>query len=106
MESFLLGQSFPKFLIRQLEAIKFASDWRQRSKRPGIKKFKRDFVQRTFEDDPTHSELRSDGTAEEQDVYKKNFSAFKLKHSKMITARNYLLQLYELVSVLTICSVF
>ena len=103
MESFLYGQSFPKFLIRQLEAIKFASNWQQRSKKPGIKKFKKGFVQRAFNADPAHHLLRQDGNTEEQEVYKKNLSTFKLKHGKMITARNYLLQLYELVFMITMC---
>jgi len=86
-------------LIKQLEAIKFAYDWRQRSKKSGIKNFKKDFVQRSFEADPEYRLLQPDGTSVERETYNKAFSSFKLKHGKTITARNYLLQLYQQVYV-------
>ena len=84
-------------MIKQLEAIKFASDWNRQSQEPGIKIFKKEFVKKTFEMDPTCRHLRPNGTYEEQAAYKKAFVAFKLKHGKMITARNYLFRLYKQV---------
>ena len=86
-----------KFLIKQLEAIKFASDWHQRSKKPGIKKFKKEFVQKSFAADPAHRLLRHDGNSDEQATHKKAFAAFKIRHGKTITARNYFLRLYQKV---------
>lgn len=100
-----MGQTFLKFLIKQLEAIKFASDWGQRSKKQGIKKFKKDFVRKSFDAEPAHHTLRQNGTSDEQHAYKKAFSAFKLKHGKTITARNYLLQLYQQVFITIISTI-
>lgn len=84
-------------MIKQLEAIKFASDWNRRSQEPGIKIFKKEFVKKTFDMDPTCCHLRQNGTYEEQAAYKKAFVAFKIKHGKTITARNYLFRLYQQV---------
>jgi len=40
-EMVLSMDSFLKYIIRQIEAIKFAYDWRLQSGCPGIKKFKK-----------------------------------------------------------------
>jgi hypothetical protein len=94
-ETFLAGQTFAKFLIRQIEAIKFAFDWNKRSERPGVKKFKREFAQKSFEADTTYRLLQYD--SDDDDKYKRTFAAFKTRHGKSVTARNYLLQLYQRV---------
>ena len=99
-ETILSADSFLKYIIRQIEAIKFAYDWRIRSGCPGIKKFKSDFVQKSFQNISAHQSLRQYGNAEEEATYKKAFHDFKIRHGKTITARNYLLRLYEQVFVL------
>src|SRR5882762_10802480 len=102
IDSFIAGDTFQKFMIKQLEAIKFAFDWHQQSTKPGIKKFKREFVQRSFDADPAHCLLHRDGNSHEQQIYKKSLSVFKVKHGKLITACNYLLQLYQQVCITTL----
>lgn len=94
-ETFLAGRTFAKFLIQQTEAIKFAFDWNKRSERPGVKKFKREFTKKSFEADPTYRLLQCD--PDDDDKYKRTFAAFKTRHGKSVTARNYLLQLYQRV---------
>src|ERR1700692_1601408 len=79
VDLFFAGDNFQKFLIKQLEAIKFTSDWHQRSTKPGIRRFKKEFVQRSFDADPAHRLLRLNGTSEQQNVYKKAISAFKVR---------------------------
>jgi len=106
VDLFFARDNFQKFLIKQLEAIKFASDWHQRSTKPGIRRFKKEFVQRSFDADPAHRLLRLNGTSEQQNVYKKAISAFKVRHGKLITARNYLLQLYQRVCATAVYVIF
>ena len=102
----LVWDNSQKFLIKQLEAIKFASDWHQRSTKPGIRRFKKEFVQRSFDTDPAHYLLHLNGTSEQQEVYKKAISAFKVRHGKLITSRNYLLQFYQRVCTTAVYVVF
>lgn len=92
------GHTFLKFLIKQLEAIKFAFDWHHKGTRHGVNKYKKNFVQRAFDHEPAHRSLRPDGSLTEKVAYKKAFCAFKIKHGKHVTARNHLLQLYQRVS--------
>jgi hypothetical protein len=88
----LAGENFLKFFIKQIEAIKFASDWQRRNEKPGVRKFKRDFVRRAFREE--NAVAGQEGELEDSEIYQKNFSAFKMRHGKTITARNYLWQLY------------
>jgi hypothetical protein len=98
VENVLSADAFLKYMIRQLEAIKFAYDWRFRSSRPGIKKFKSDFVLKSFQNFFVQQNLRQySGSDEEGSAYQNSFNAFKIRHGKTITARNLLLQLYEQV---------
>jgi hypothetical protein len=94
--NFLVGQTFAKFLIRQIEGIKFAFDWNKRGGLPGVKDFKRAFVKKSFEADPTYRLLCRE--PDNDDIYNRKFAAFKTQHAKSVTARNYLLQLYQRVS--------
>ena len=97
VENVLSADAFLKYMIRQLEAIKFAYDWRFRSGRPGIKKFKSDFVLKSFQNLFVQQNLQQYGSDEEGSAYQNSFNAFKIRHGKTITARNLLLQLYEQV---------
>ena len=90
-------------MIKQLEVIKFASNWNHQSQELGIKNFKKEFVQKTFETDPMYCLLQQNGSFKEQTAYKKEFAAFKLKHGKMITACNYLSWFYQQVITLKMC---
>ena len=82
-ETILSMDSFLKYIIRQIEAIKFAYDWHIWSSCPGIKKFKSEFVLKSFQNIPAHQSLRQYGNAEEEATYKKAFNDFKIRHGKM-----------------------
>ena len=60
VETFSVGQTFAKFLICQIEAIKFAFDWNKRGERQGVKEFKRKFTKKSFEADPTYCLLQQE----------------------------------------------
>ena len=102
VENVLSADAILKYMIRQLEAIKFAYNWRFRSGRPGIKKFKSDFVLKSFQNLFAHQNLQQYGSDDEASAYQNLFNAFKIRHGKTITAHNLLLQLYEQVSSLFI----
>jgi hypothetical protein len=86
-----------RHIVKQIEAIKFAVDWRRKGTRAGGKAYKQAFVQKAFDRDPEHSCLRINGNPEDKKIYQKTLRAFKVRYGKTITARNYLLQLYEQV---------
>jgi hypothetical protein len=93
----LEGHFFLKFLIRQLEAIKFAVDWHARESHVGGKKYKQCFIQRLFDTVPVHQPLQSNGSPEQRKLYNRTLRSFKAQHRKSVTAHNYLLQLYQQV---------
>jgi hypothetical protein len=84
-------------LVKQVEAIKFSVDWRQKGTRAGGRTYKQDFVQKAFDHDPKHNGLHANGSSEDKKIYHKAFRVFKIKHGKTIMVRNYLLQLFEQV---------
>jgi hypothetical protein len=98
-ESVLSGHSFLRYLVKQVEAIKFVTDWQRKGLRAGGKKYKQSVVQNAFDRVPSYDLLHPNGSLEDKKAYQKLFRAFKIKHSKAITARNYLLQLYEQVNI-------
>ena len=83
--------------MKQIEAIKFATNWKQRGSQPGGKIFKRNFLQRLFDHVTEHVSLHKDGNEAKRRAFKKVFNGFKAWHRKVIMARNYLCDLYEQV---------
>jgi hypothetical protein len=83
--------------VKQIEAIKFAIDWKRKGRQSGGRAYKRNFVQRAFDRAPEHANLRPRGTVSERATYERALKTFRIRHGKIITARNYLLKLYEQV---------
>jgi hypothetical protein len=84
------GQSFLHLLLKQTEAIKFASDWKQRGHEPGGKAYKTTFARsiylvRTGRQPPTDN-------ASEQDL--RDFKTFRTRQQKLVMARNHILKLF------------
>lgn len=98
IDSPLGGFSFLRLFIRQVEAIKFAIEWRRKGTTRGGKSYKTDFLLKAFRQDSTYVDVRPDSQMDTQAAYKKALKNFKSQHMKTITARNYLLRLYENVS--------
>jgi hypothetical protein len=84
------GHSFLHVLLKQIEALKFARDWKRRGLRPGGKRYKSHFVQSIFENrrDPVTENPTVNG-----DIC--TFKSFKIQHQFTITCRNYLLDMYN-----------
>jgi hypothetical protein len=84
------GHSFLHLLLKQIEALKFARDWKRRGLRPGGKHYKSHFVQSIFE-------ARRDPATENPAVNGDTctFKSFKIQHQFNITCRNYLLDMYN-----------
>jgi hypothetical protein len=71
----LSADSFIKYIIRQMEGVKFTYDWHLRSCCPGIKKLKSDFVLKSFQNFTSHQNLQQYGNTEEEVAYTKAFTA-------------------------------
>lgn len=61
----------------------------------GGKVYKSDFVRKMFMNDASYIVLPVNPSADTMSAYDHTFKSFKAKHAKAITARNYLLQLYN-----------
>lgn len=84
-------------MFRQWESINFARDWKRKGQLPGGKSFKTHFTRSVYESRTGHHISQSNGgTTKEQ----RSFKSFRTEHERVITARNYLLEMYEQVSVL------
>ena len=94
-ESLLSGNLFLRFVVKQIEVIKFAIDWKRKGHQSGGRAYKQNFVQRAFDRAPEHANLQPCGTVSEKATYKRTLKAFRIRHGKMITAHNYLLKLYK-----------
>jgi hypothetical protein len=96
----LCGQSFLHLLLKQTEAIKFASDWKQKGREPGGKAYKTAFARsiylaRTGRQPPTDN-------ASDQDL--RDFKTFRTRQQKLVTGRNHVLNLFLQVSLCQILS--
>jgi hypothetical protein len=96
----LSGTSFLHGVMNRLESIKFAADWKRKGRELGGNTFKRAFARsiyfaRTGRDPPTKYDSKED---------RKEFRVFRARHQLVITGRNCLLELYNKVRCLPLCS--
>lgn len=85
------GHCFVWFVLRQIDALKFAFDWKKSGQAVGGKKFKGQYLKFIYQ-------IRTgrEAASSRQDSFedRKKFKEFKAQHQAVITARNYLLDLY------------
>jgi len=74
------------------------SEWRHQNSLSGRKTYKVEFVKKAFHNDFSYFPLALGASTDSSKAFKKTFRVFKSKHTNTITARNYLLQLYNEVS--------
>ena len=82
--------NFLHHIIRQIESIKFAFDWKEQNRLAGAKKFKTKFIQSIFADRIRSALPLVFSTSEEE----ANFKKFKIRLNRMVTMRMYLFELY------------
>lgn len=81
-------------IVRQIESIKFAMDWKMQDRLAGVKRFKADFMQSAFAGQTGKSlplELETPTAMAE-------FDKFKVRQNHIVTSRTYLHDLYVEVS--------
>lgn len=89
------------FVLRSVDALKFAYEWNKKTSERGGKKWKGEYRQQLFEEYHATEIERIRTTTigrfrtQQIDSIKKKFVR---KHERVITARNHLLQLYQIVS--------
>jgi hypothetical protein len=96
----LSAHSFLHNLLKQLEAIKFASDWKCKGQEPGGRIYKKAFARSIYFAHTGHLPPSSDDSAEAQ----KKFKAFKAQQRTLITNQNCLLDMYNQVMHSIICT--
>jgi hypothetical protein len=93
------GDSFVRLILRQVDAIKFAFDWKKKGKEKGGKKFKSNFTTKIYE-------ARTGRTVptchEQSEDDNKAFKTFRSDYQHVITSRNYLLDMYEEVHIISL----
>lgn len=87
-------------LLRQIEAIKFASDWKKKGQQVGGKVFKAKFINCIYEA-RTSRPLPVSSSSSAEDM--RSFKTFKKDYQALIAARNLLLELYLEVSLYFDC---
>jgi len=85
-------------LLKQWECINFAKDWKRKGQLAGGKLFKTRFTRLIYE---AHTGRRAPVDNESTKEEKQLFKQFRTAHEHIITTRNYLLEMYELVRVFT-----
>jgi hypothetical protein len=91
-------KEYIRFVIRSINALKFAVEWKAKSSEPGGKAWKKEYRVRLYEmtlkKRETGFEILGEAARKEK---KKQFQQFVRRHEKVITARNQLLTLYRTV---------
>lgn len=91
------GQNYLFTLVRQVEAIQFALDWKRRGLAPGGKKYKDQFAKSIYLARTGRYPPDSRHNSRED---KQAFKSFKARQQNIITGRNYLLEMYKKVTFL------
>jgi hypothetical protein len=89
----LSAHSFLHKLLKQLEAIKFASDWKRKGREPGGRVYKKAFARSIYFARTGLQPPSGDDSTEDQ----KKIKTFKAQQQTLITNRNHLLDMYNQV---------
>jgi len=95
------GDSFLRFILRQVDAIEFAFDWKKKAKRR-VERSSRPISQARFMK-LALAELFS-ASHEHSEENRKVFKTFKSDYQHIITSQNYLLDMYEQIHVIILFS--
>src|SRR5882762_11681680 len=89
------GNSFVHLLFAQLNAVKFACNWKLKGQQPGGKVYKTNFSRSIYQARTGHAPPNRNDSRDA----KAHFRAFQTCQKKIIMSRNYLLDLYDKVHI-------
>jgi len=89
---------FLAHILASLESVMFAIHWHELDKNSSGKLAKGAFFKSLFAQQTTFNEPNEHSTADQKKAYETALSKFRSKYGKTITYQNYLLELYDLVS--------